>query len=457
MGKVKDIFRNKWFKFTIVSIIYILLFVVWTGNLWLLLGLAFIYDIYISKFMYRLFWKKHKELQKKNRTYKKTMEWVESIVFAVVVVTFIRFFIFAMYVIPTPSMEKSLLVGDYLCVSKLAYGPAVPNTPIAFPLVHNTMPFSNTKKSYSQLIQWPYHRLKGFGEVKRGDVVVFNFPAGDTVVLENQATTYYEYLKAYQASFGETEGRRRLYSDYTVVVHPVDKRENYVKRCVGIPGDSIRIIDSELFVNGDPLEGIPQMQYDYFVVTNGTPINTTTLQDMGLALRDIEYNQGTRTYRLPLTPANLERVKNMRNVTYVEKDVTQGINTMIFPGDPVRFPWNEDDFGPLWIPKKGVTVGLTVGTLPLYRSIIENYERRQLKVSGEDIYIDGSKTDSYTFEMDYYFMMGDNRHNSLDSRFWGFVPEDHIVGKASFIWLSLDEDKKFPFNIRWKRMFRKIK
>lgn len=457
MNKIKESLRNKWVKFSIASIIYILLFVVWTGNLWMLLGLAVIYDIYISKFMYRLFWAKHVELKRKNKSYKKTMEWVEAIIFAIVVTTFIKAFIFGMYVIPTPSMEKSLLVGDYLYVSKLAYGPMVPNTPLSFPLVHNVMPFSKTKKSYSELIQWPYHRLKGFGNVERGDVVVFNFPAGDTVMLEDPGEAYYRYLRYAENRFGKTEGRKTLHDDYTIITRPVDKRDNYVKRCVGIPGDSIRVVDSELTVNGERLQGIPRLQYLYFIVTNGTPINQNVLQEMGLAVRDISYDQESRTYTLPLTDENLERVKKMKNVTHIERKISYAPSLEIFPGDPERFRWSEDNFGPLWVPKKGVTVNLDINNLPLYTAIIQGYEKNELKVSGRDIYINGMKTDTYTFKMDYYFMMGDNRHNSLDSRCWGFVPEDHIVGKASFVWLSLDEDKKFPFNIRWKRMFRKIK
>lgn len=457
MGKIAAVWRNKWVRFTVISVLYILLFVVWTGNLWLLLGLPVIYDIFISKYMYRLFGKRHKELKKTNKAYKKTMEWVEAIVFAVVVTTFIRFFWFAMYVIPTPSMEKSLLVGDYLCVSKLAYGPSVPNTPLAFPLVHNTMPLSATAKSYVEWIKWPYHRLKGLGSVERGDVVVFNFPAGDTVVLERQAETYYDILRAYESAYGKAEGRKRLFREYTIIARPVDKRENYVKRCVGIPGDTVRVVASELEVNGRPLNEIPKMAYNYYVQTNGSPINQETLADMGLQRRDVGYDSRVKAYMLPLTEENVARVKAMRNVTSVEKMVDQWPDGRAFPHDVERYPWNGDDFGPLWIPKKGATVALTTENLPLFAAIIHNYEGHALEVDGDTILIDGTPADSYTFAMDYYFMMGDNRDNSLDSRYWGFVPEDHIVGKASFIWLSIDEDKGFPSNIRWSRMFRKIK
>ena len=457
MGKIAGIWRNKWVRFGVVATLYVLLFVVWTGNLWLLLGLPVIYDIYISRLFHRHVWRHHKELKARNRTYKKTMEWVEAIVFAVVVTSFIRFFWFAMYVIPTPSMEKSLLVGDYLCVSKIAYGPAVPNTPVAFPLVHNTMPFSTTKKSYAEGIQWPYHRLKGLGHVKRGDVVVFNFPAGDTVVLERQAETYYAILRAYESAYGAKEGRRKLFTDYTVIARPVDKRENYVKRCIGLPGDTVRVERSMVYVNGRQFDEIPRMAYNYYVQTNGTPISRTAFEEMGLSADDISYNANTRAYMLPLTEASLERVKVMRNVTSVEKREDMWPDPMAFPQDLLNYPWNGDNYGPLWIPAKGATVPLTAETLPLYSTLITHYEGNTLEQRDGTIYVNGSPAESYTFAMDYYFMMGDNRHNSLDSRYWGFVPEDHIVGKASFVWLSLDPDKSFPANIRWSRMFRKVR
>jgi signal peptidase I len=263
MSKLKEILRDKWFRFAIVSIVYLLWFVVWTGNWWLLLGEAVIYDLYISRIFHKLVWNRHRKLKKSNRQYKYWMEWVEAILFATVAATLIRIFIFEMYVIPTPSMEKSLLVGDYLCVSKAAYGPKMPNTPLSFPFVHNTMPFSKTEKSYSETVRWPYHRLAGWGDVRRNDVVVFNFPAGDTVLLENQQVTYYDVLRQYQATYGDSEGRAKLAREYTIVGRPVDKRENYVKRCVGIPGDTLQVRGSVLYVNGGEQDTIPAMQYLY--------------------------------------------------------------------------------------------------------------------------------------------------------------------------------------------------
>ena len=396
MSKLKKIWSNRWVKFGVVSLLYTLWFVVWTGNPWLLPGIAVIYDIYISKYMYRLFWRKHKERKQTNRTYRKVSEWVEAIVFATVVATLIRIYVFAMFVIPTPSMEKSLLVGDYLLVSKLAYGPVMPNTPLSFPLVHNTLPLSQTKKSFVEWIKWPYHRLSGWGRVKRNDPVVFNFPAGDT----------------------------------------------------------IRIEHSEVWVNGEPQREIPGRQYNYYVRTDGTTINPELFGQMGIAQSDILYDAGT--YFLPLTDENVERLRSLRNVREIVRYEATGADPDIFPNSE-SYPWNVDNFGPLWVPRKGATVALTEANLPLYRRIIETYEGNRLEVSDGQIRINGEPADSYTFAMDYYFMMGDNRHNSLDSRYWGFVPEDHIVGKPSFVWLSLDKEKSFPANIRWNRIFRGVK
>ncbi len=473
MGKIKEFWRNKWVKFTIASLIYILWFVVWTGNPWLLLGELLIYDFYISKIFNKLVWSKHKKLKKGNHSYKFWMEWVEAILFATVAATIIRIFIFEMYVIPTPSMEKSLLVGDYLCVSKVAYGPKMPNTPVSFPFVHNTMPFSTTKKSYSECIKWPYHRLAGWGDVKRNDVVVFNFPAGDTVMLEDQQSSYYDKLRQYEAMHGPKKGREQLWRQYTIVARPVDKRENYVKRCVGIPGDTIFIEGSQLFVNGQPQIPIPAMQYIYFVRTNGTPISKKAFEKMGISNESISFDQIEKSYILPLTKANAELIAKMNNIEQVMQYVGEGAPADIFPND-ARYPWNVDHFGPLWVPSRGTTVALTPDNLPLYRRIIEVYEGNTLEIKEnalqvadapiagdtldvveQTIYINGEPADSYTFRMNYYFMMGDNRHNSADSRFWGFVPEDHVVGKASFVWFSTDKEKGwFSGKIRFSRMFR---
>ncbi len=454
MNKISDFFRNKWVKFALVSILYILWFVVWTGNLWMLLGELVIWDLYISKIFSKFVWSKHKAIKKRNHTYKVWMEWIEAILFATVAATLIRIFFFEMYVIPTPSMEKSLLVGDYLCVTKVAYGPKMPNTPISFPFVHNTMPFSATKKSYSEAIEWPYKRLKGWGGVKRGDVVVFNFPAGDTVILAKQQYTYYDVLRQYEWQYGAKGREMLLRNEGPITARPVDKRENYVKRCVGIPGDTLRIVNAQLLIDGKPFFDIPAMQHLYYVITNGTPIGPAAFERMGLSKDDIQFDHNEMRYLLPLTEKNRAAIEKMSNVVNV---VRYEMPQFVFPHDE-RYAWDENNFGPLWIPQRGATVALTQDNLPLYRRIIEIYEGNKLETRGEEILINGSPANSYTFRMNYYFMMGDNRDNSADSRFWGFVPEDHVVGKPSFVWFSLDKDKGWGSfkKIRWGRMFRGV-
>lgn len=450
MGKIKAFFGNKWVGFTLAALLYTLWFVVWTGNLWLLLGLPIIFDLYITRFFYRYVWCHNAKLCKKSKTYKTVYEWVNAIIFATVVASLVHIFIFQMYVIPTSSMEKSLLVGDYLYVSKVAYGPQMPNTPLSFPFVHHTMPFSQTKKSFSEAVKWPYHRLKGLGPIKRNDVVVFNFPAGDTVLLENQAVTYYDVLRSYEQSFGKQEGRRRLYDEYTVISRPVDKRENYIKRCVAIPGDSLAVVNGKVMINGQPQEPIEGVQYSYIVQTS-SPFSQYALDNLGVT----EFSGNGSAYYMFLTDEAAAKIEALGNVISVRRYVYPP-NTDVFPQwDTPR--WSQDNYGPIRVPAKGASVELTEETLPLYRRIIEVYEGHDLDLQDGKIYIDGVESTTYTFAMDYFWMMGDNRHNSADSRFWGFVPEDHIVGKASFVWLSLDSKKSFPSNIRWNRLFRKVK
>ena len=445
---VSKLLSNKWVKFSLASIIYILLCVVWPGNLWMLLGIPVIFDIYISKLFYRYVWHFNDDLRKRSAAYNTIYEWISAVVFAVIAATLIHLFVFQLYVIPTSSMEKSLLIGDYLYVSKIAYGPQVPNTPLSFPFVHHTMPGSQTKKSFSEAIKWPYHRLKGFGKVQRNDAVVFNFPAGDTVLVENQSVTYYDVLRDYQRQFGEAEGRRKLNGDYTVISRPVDKRENYIKRCIGIPGDTITIVDTEVFVNGEPQIELPEKQYMYFVQTT-SPLSQYAIENLGTT----EWNGSGLYYVMALTSQAAAKLQAMPNVVSVTRyNAVNAGNADIFPHSEL-YTWTQDNFGPLWIPAKGSTIELTTENLPLYERIITAYEGHDLRVEGDDIYIDGQKTGAYTFAMDYYWMMGDNRHNSADSRFWGFVPEDHIVGKASRIWFSRDQQNG---SIRWNRIFRKV-
>ena len=443
---MKHFFQNRWVKFTIASIIYILLFVVWTGNLWLLLGLPFIYDYFISRLVYRYLGVKNNELRKKYPTYNTVYGWIDAIVWATVVATLVHLFIFQLYVVPTSSMEKTILIGDYLYVSKLSYGPQVPNTPVAMPFVYNTMPFSN-KKSYSECIKWDYHRLRGRGKVEREDVVVFNFPAGDTVLLENQAVTYYDILREYQTALGKEEGRKRLHQDYTVIARPVDKRENYIKRCVAVAGDTLQIVNTELFVNGKAQPACKERQHIYLIKTSAP------LTDYAFANLDItEYGESAPLYYYAsTTEKGAEMLRKYKSVESVERYNNTAPSLDAFPHS-ANYAWTQDNFGPLWVPQRGATVELTTDNLPLYERIIDQYEGHDLRVEGNKIYIDGVESSTYTFAMDYYFMMGDNRHNSADSRFWGFVPEDHIVGKALFIAFSKGKD-----GIRWNRIFNTIK
>ena len=451
MNKIKAFFKNKWVGFTLASLLYILWFVVWTGNWWLLLGLVVIYDLYISRYIYRFIGRHNEALCERSRIYRTIYEWVNAIVFATVVASLVHIFIFQMYVIPTSSMEQSLLIGDYLYVSKVTYGPQMPNTPVAFPFVHHTMPLSQTKKSFSECIKWPYKRLKGIRNVERGDVVVFNFPAGDTVLLENQAVTYYDFVRSYTEQYGAAEGRKRLAEDYTIISRPVDKRENYIKRCVAIAGDTLEIKEGVVFVNGEEQAPIAGVQQTYIAQT-AQPFSKQALERLGVR----EWSGNGSVYYLFLTDEAAQKLQQSSNVISLRRYI-YGPNKEVFPHWPTA-RWSQDSYGPIWIPKRGTTIDLTVENLPLYERIITAYEGHTLELKGDEILIDGTPATQYTFALDYYWMMGDNRHNSADSRFWGFVPEDHIVGKASFIWLSTDRDKgSFPANIRWERLFKKVK
>lgn len=456
---MKEILTNKWFKFGTVSLVY-LLWAYWVGSWWLLLLMPVIFDVYITRKVHWAFWKK-KGVEKQT----KFVEWVDALIFAVVAATLIRMFFFEAYTIPTSSMEKSMLVGDYLFVSKVSYGPKLPNTPLAVPFTHHTLPLTRNAKAYSEAIQWPYKRIAGTGKIKRDDIVVFNFPAGDTVVLGIENPDYYNQVRSNVRYFMEQDStltraaaealvRRRMRERFEIISRPVDKRENYIKRGVGMPGDTLELRDGQLFVNGKPADRPEKLQYDYYVKTNGTPLNKMKLQDLGIAFEDM--GVPSSHYRLPLTSEMVEKLRKFPNVVEITRTLETEPNVDIFPYDMENYPWNVDNFGPLYIPKKGDRLPLNLKTLPLYERIIKDYEGNTLEVRDSVIYVNGQATDGYTFKMDYYWMMGDNRHRSADSRFWGFVPEDHIVGKAYFIWLSIDKDKSFLDKIRWRRMFRFI-
>jgi len=380
-------------------------------------------------------------------------EWTDAIIFAVVAASIIRIFMIEAYTIPTSSMEKSMLVGDFLFVSKLSYGPKLPNTPLAFPFVHHTMPLTKYTKSYVEWIKWPFYRFPGTTTVKHNDVVVFNYPDGDTVALKQQNQSYYGLVRQV--------GRERVWNDKfnfgDIVARPVDKRENYIKRCIGLPGDSIEIKDEIVFINGKQVD-IPNLsQFMYIVKTDGNPINRRILKQLDITEEVQMTESGDQV--LTLTQESADKLKQLPNVKAVEKIIQpKGFwQPYIFPFDS-SYAWNVDNFGPLYIPKAGATVQLTLANLPLYERIINAYELNKLEVKNGKILINGKESTSYTFKLDYYWMMGDNRHNSADSRFWGFVPSDHIVGKAVFVWLSLDNNKSlFDGKIRWNKLFRTVK
>jgi signal peptidase I len=436
--------------------------VIWIGNYWLLFLAPVIFDVYITKKVRWAFWKPRKDRQY-TKFRRKTLEWVDAILFAVVAATLIRIFFIEAFTIPTSSMEKSLMVGDYLFVSKVSYGPKMPNTPLFFPFAHHTMPMTESTPSYLEWIYWPYKRLAGLGEVQRFDKVVFNFPEGDTVALKRQNESYYELCRRY--------GRDRVWKDELnfgkIKARPVDKRENYIKRCVGLPGDTLEVREGLLYINGKEAESFEDMQYNYVVTTNGPAIQPKSLTRIGISQDDIGFSEmmrwmeadtATRSERLymiiPLTFENAEKIRKFQNVVSVERFVHTERES-VFPQDS-SISYNRDNFGPIWIPKKGVTVTLSMQNIAIFERIIALYEENKFEIKEGKFIINGAETTTYTFKMDYYFMMGDNRHNSLDSRFWGFVPEDHVVGKAVFIWLSLDKDKSFPSNIRWSRLFKLV-
>ena len=457
--------KRQCINFSIWAVLYTL-FTIWMGNWWLLIGLLILVDIYLTKFIPWGAWKKSKNPKVQN-----ALNWVDDILFALIAVYIINLFIFQNYQIPSSSLEKTLLVGDYLFVSKLSYGPRVPNTPLSFPLVQNTFPLLNCK-SYFEWPNWGYKRVKGLGQVKRNDIVVFNFPAGDTVALNAPNPDYYSHIKRFgregvhlnKAKFGD------------IVYRPVDKRDNYVKRCVGMPGDSLSVVDNQVYIDGQILKNTKNMQFVYYVETDGARINEEMFRRLNVSKDDrmlvseVNYSQeldylGFVTndkgrynpiYRLPLTAEALEIVRKMSSVrkVVIEPDVIGG---EVYPIE-YNLGWTRDNYGPIWIPKKGATIALDEKNLAIYHRCIRNYENNTLEISKDgSVKINGQPAKTYTFRYDYYWMMGDNRHCSADSRSWGFVPEDHIVGKPILVWLSLDKDRGlFDGGIRWNRIFRMV-
>ena len=495
--------RKQWIKFGIVLALY-LIFLIWLRS-WLgLIAVPFIFDAYITKFIPWTWWK-----QSKSKTVQTVMGWVDAIVFALVAVYFVNLYFFQNYVIPSSSLEKSLLVGDYLFVSKMSYGARIPQTPLHMPLTQHTLPILNCK-SYLDFPHWEYKRVAGLGKVKLNDIVVFNFPAGDSVAAKAQAEGLYQlaypigqslsqpidlsklsqeqqlqafdfyyqtgiqYIKDHPDDFGE------------ILSRPVDRRENYVKRCVGLPGQTLEIKDRIIYLDGQANKEPDNVQYRYDVKfkhcrpemwTSLFRVNNTgsgyTLQagrtmaditayigipeeiidDFNISADDMAAPPSDGVIRMPLT-------EGAKNALLARKDIVEWIAnvpddmTGLYPINK-QTGWTTDNYGPVWIPKKGESIRLTLDNLPIYERPIRNYEGNSLAVKDGKIYINGKEATEYTFKMDYYWMMGDNRHNSADSRFWGFVPEDHIVGKPVFIWLSLDQDRGWlDGRIRWNRLFR---
>ena len=443
---LKELYHNKWARFGFWAVLYIL-WVIWLGNYWWLFGLVPIFDYNVTGKVKWLFWKKeYKEGEKRNAL----LDWLDAIIFAVVVVTFINTFFFQAFKIPSSSMESSLYTGDHLFVSKLAYGPKLPQTPLTIPFTHNVI---LGKESYSTLIQNDYRRLKGFGNVETGDYVVFGFPHGDTVLTKFPADDYYTVRR--------TIGREAAVRNYgPLKARPSDKKDHYVKRCVAVAGDTLEIVNGQVYVNSKAQEVWPGVQNTYTVITTGQRINPVILDKIGVNASELYYDQSLPGYpAMPLTAQMLKEVQGLSNVDTIEENIDiyppdyPDSYLTIFPFSP-DYRWTRDNFGPLWIPQKGQKVQLTLENLPLYERIITSYEGNELEVKEGKIFINSEEAQDYTFQQDYYFMMGDNRHNSLDSRYWGFVPEDHIVGKPALIWLSIDGNKKFPKNIRWRRFFK---
>jgi signal peptidase I len=394
------------------------------------------------------FWKKKEEVTGSNTTGEKKKkksvirEWLDAAVFAIVAATIIRTFFFEAYTIPTGSMEGTMLVNDYLFVSKLAYGPRVPMTPLAVPLVHNTMPVTGGK-SYTDAVQWKYRRIPGFGDVKRNDVVVFNFPAGDTVVTKYPDQDYYMLCRAM--------GRDNVLANMEIITRPVDKKENYIKRCVAIAGDAIEVKDARIYINGTVAPLFPHSKLNYLVTTNGNMPAADDNLEMAERFNNNFYRYNLENDQVDEMQKTTHVVSVKPLIEYPAGVTPQAPSDWVFPHDTANYKWNRDNFGPITVPKKGVTVALTAQNIAMYRRIIRNYEGNTLEERDGKIFINGTEANSYTFAMDYYWMMGDNRHNSLDSRYWGFVPADHIVGKAWFVWLSYGES-----GIRWKRLLRGI-
>ena len=464
--------RVQWGKFIAVTLCY-LLFLFWVGSWWGLIVMPFIYDVYISK---KIKWQWWKDAEGPTRF---IMGWVDALVFALVAVYFINLFFFQNFVIPSSSLEKSLLTGDYLFVSKVSYGPRIPETPLSMPLTQHTLPIINTK-SYIEWPHWDYRRVKGLGHVKLNDIVVFNYPAGDTLCSADtyKDQDYYALCSYIGKSLLASQGMelpdlkamnpvaqrdylesvmamgRKYMKDNPVeygeiITRPTDRRENYVKRCVGLPGQTLQIKNRIVYLNGKANKEPDNVQYSYYVKLKGQ-MPTELMDELGISNEDMaSLNQYGY---LPLTQKAAKKLAARKDIVADIRLNTDAQTGDLYPLNAYT-GWTRDNYGPVWIPKKGATVKLNMKNIAVYERPIRAYEHNDLKVKDGQIYINGRLAHSYTFKMDYYWMMGDNRHNSADSRYWGFVPEDHIVGKPIFIWWSHNPDHPGFSGIRWSRLF----
>ena len=461
--------KVQWTKFAIVIILY-LLFLVWLKS-WLgLIVVPFIYDIYITK---KIRWQWWKDAE---GPVKFIMSWIDALVFALVAVYFINLFFFQNYVIPSSSLEKSLLTGDYLFVSKMSYGPRIPETPLTLPLTQHTLPIFECK-SYIEWPHWDYRRAKGFGKVKLNDIVVFNYPAGDTLCAAPQYQAQDFYQLCYQLGYQIYPQRpnpdslsamqRRMYFDFIyqagrqevernqaeygeIITRPADRRENYVKRCVGLPGQTLQIKNRIVYLDGKANKEPDNVQYAYNLKLKQN-LPEELMEDLGITMEDL-MSLNTAGY-MPLTKRAVSTLAKRKDLVESIKISDDNSTLDIYPLNG-NTHWTRDNYGPVWIPAKGQSIQLTLDNLPIYERCIRTYEGNTLEVADGKIIINGKVATSYTFKLDYYWMMGDNRHNSLDSRYWGFVPEDHIVGKPIFIWWSSDPDRNGFGGIRWSRLFR---
>ncbi|MBQ3717669.1 MAG: signal peptidase I [Paludibacteraceae bacterium] len=430
--RLTEVTRGEWIRAAIWSALYIA-FVIWVAwGDWKSLGwlalLPVIIDAFTTKYINYSWWRKYKDTKPTLYT---LFSWIDAILFALVAVYFINLYIFQNYQIPSSSLEKTLRVGDFLYVSKMAYGARVPQTPLSMPLVQHTFPeWLGGGKSYFDKPHWDYKRLKGWTSPHKGDIFVFNFPAGDTVCLKMQNPDYYTLCHYYGKNL--VHQRKDVFGDITT--RPVDRRENYVKRCVGEPGDSLQIIDNVIYINGEREPEREGMQLNYLVRTDGHVFGAKYLDKLGISLAD-RIQIDAHTWHFPLTKAmKAELEKNPHVLTISIEPEAQG--GAVYPLGHTE--WTRDNYGPIYIPRKGDRILITEDNYWLYKRIADAYEFKPIAIG-----------EVYEFAMDYYWAMGDNRHNSADSRYWGFVPEDHIVGRPVFIWLSLDKDNH---RIRWNRL-----